>query len=373
MKKAPKPLFVRQPADWEYLLFALLLLAVGLFMLFSASYPSAYYETGNPYYYVFRQLRFAALGIILMLFIGKLDYNWWKHFAVPLLLLAFALLGAVLIPGIGVLRNNARRWIIVAGFSFQPSELAKLAIIVDFSASIAKKKEKMLTFRDGILPYVGTLLLFAGLLMLEPHLSGTILVVMIGAALMYAGGIRKRWVFIGIAVVAFFAWLFISGHIPYGQNRIAMWQDPFIDASGDGYQLAQSQISIGSGGLLGVGFGKSRQKFLYLPEEHNDFIFSVICEEVGLIGAALIMLMFSLFIIHGYTIARHAKDPFGALLATGVTTHFALQTFMNIGVVTGLLPTTGVSLPFFSYGGTALVLQLVEVGIVLSVSRQCRK
>ena len=163
-----------------------------------------------------------------------------------------------------------------------------------------------------------------------------------------------------------------TGVISYGQSRIAMWQDPFIDARGKGYQLAQSLISIGSGGLLGVGLGKSRQKFLYLPEEHNDFIFAIICEELGLIGATVIMLLFAALVLRGYWIALHARDRFGSLLVVGVTTLIGMQVFLNIGVVTGLLPTTGISLPFFSYGGTALLIQLAEMGIVLSVSRQMK-
>ena len=166
--------------------------------------------------------------------------------------------------------------------------------------------------------------------------------------------------------------LMMSGVIKYGQSRIAMWKDPFIDPRGDGYQLSQSLISIGSGGLLGVGLGKSRQKFLYLPEEHNDFIFAIICEELGLIGATIIMLLFAALILRGYWIALHARDRFGSLMVVGVTTLIAMQTFLNIGVVTGLLPTTGISLPFFSYGGTALLIQLAEMGIVLSVSRQMK-
>jgi len=230
----------------------------------------------------------------------------------------------------------------------------------------------MRTTRYGIAPYLLILGIFSILMLLEPHLSGTVLIVGVGAVLMLVGGIRWFWVAIAGVGVGGVAALMMSGIITYGQSRIAMWKDPFIDPRGDGYQLSQSLISIGSGGLLGVGLGKSRQKFLYLPEEHNDFIFAIICEELGLIGATIIMLLFAALILRGYWIALHARDRFGSLLVVGVTTLIAMQTFLNIGVVTGLLPTTGISLPFFSYGGTALLIQLAEMGIVLSVSRQMK-
>jgi len=188
---------------------------------------------------------------------------------------------------------------------------------------------------------------------------------------MLVGGISWTWVAgaLGVAAAGMYT---VVGIVGYGASRIAMWHDPFIEPRGDGYQLVQSLLSIGSGGLLGVGLGKSRQKFMYLPEEHNDFIFSIVCEELGLIGAAIIMLLFAALILRGYWIALHARDRFGSLLVVGITTLLAFQTFLNMGVVTGLLPTTGVSLPFFSYGGTALTIQLFEMGIVLSVSRQMK-
>lgn len=232
----------------------------------------------------------------------------------------------------------------------------------------------MLTWRQGILPYAALLGVISVLMMLEPHLSGTVLILCTGAVLMIVGGIQAWLVAAGVGGVGAVGFLFVKlaekGIIKYGSARIAMWHDPWLDYSGDGYQLAQSLITIGSGGLLGVGLGRSRQKFLYLPEQYNDFIFSVVCEELGLIGACVIMLIFALLILRGFWIALHARDRFGALLVVGIMTHLALQTFLNIAVVSGFVPTTGISLPFFSYGGTALCLQLVEMGIVLSVSRQ---
>ena len=357
--------------DAVFLLMVLLLLGIGLVMLLSASFPSAYYETGEATYYFKRQVFFAAMGLVAMLRIGCWDYAWLRRIAKPAMAGALFLLVLVLVPGIGVVRNNARRWISVAGlFTIQPSELAELAVIVQFSASIAKKKEQMQTWREGVRPYFWLLLLTAGLVLVEPHLSGAVLVFGVGAILMAVGGIRLRWIVGAGVLAALGVCLLLSGVIPYGRSRIDMWKDPFADARGAGYQLSQSLITIGSGGLTGVGLGRSRQKFLFLPEEHNDFIFAIVCEELGLIGAGLILLLFMALILRGYWIALHARDRFGTLLAVGITSLLALQTFLNVGVVTGLLPTTGISLPFFSYGGTALFLQLIEMGIILSVSAQ---
>ena len=363
------------PMDLPFFLLVLLLTAIGLVMLLSASFPSAYYETQdhNPFYYFIRQGVFAVAGIAGMLFISKINYQRFRGLAKPLLYVAIILLVLVLIPGIGKTRNNATRWIGVGElFTFQPSEIAKLAVVMYFSDSISKKKDKMRTTRYGIVPYLLWMGVLAVLMMLEPHLSGTVLILGTGAALMLVGGIRWGWVAAAVGGAVGGAMLLLTGVVKYGQSRIAMWQNPFIDARGDGYQLSQSLISIGSGGLLGVGLGKSRQKFLYLPEEHNDFIFAIVCEELGLIGAAIIMLLFSALILRGYWIALYTRDRFGCLLVVGVTTLIAMQTFLNIGVVTGLLPTTGISLPFFSYGGTALSIQLAEMGVVLSVSRQMK-
>ena len=376
-KEAESRELARGPIDLPFCLLVLLLTAVGLVMLLSASFPSAYYETNgaNPMYYFVRQGIFAIMGIAAMFFIGKINYQRFRGAAKILLYLAIILLILGISPGnpIAVPRNNATRWLGVGTlFTFQPSEIAKVAVVLYFSDSISSKKDKMRTTRYGILPYLLIMGVIAFLMMLEPHLSGTVLILGAGAVLMLVGGIRWIWVIAAGGFVGTVATLMMSGVIKYGQSRIAMWQNPFIDPRGDGYQLSQSLISIGSGGLLGVGLGKSRQKFLYLPEEHNDFIFAIVCEELGLIGAAIIMLLFAALILRGYWIALHARDRFGSLLVVGVTTLIAMQTFLNIGVVTGLLPTTGISLPFFSYGGTALSMQLAEMGIVLSVSRQMK-
>ena len=361
--------------DIPFLLLTLLLTGIGLMMLFSASFPSAYYETGSAGYYFKRQAVFAAAGIVAMLVVGRFNYQRWRGAAKMLMVLAIFLLLLVIIPGVGITKNNATRWLGVDGvLTFQPSEIAKLAVIVYFADSISKKKERMRDLREGVLPYGVWLAVIAVLMLLEPHLSGTILIVGTGAIMMAVGGMPAWLIGAAIGGVAAAAWGFVAlvdaGIISYGASRINMWHDPWLDSSDDGYQMVQSLIAIGSGGLLGTGLGKGRQKFLYLPEESNDFIFSTVCEELGLIGASLILLVFALMLLRGFWIALHARDRFGTLLVVGVMSHLGLQVFLNVAVVTGLVPATGISLPFFSYGGTALLLQLVEIGLVLSVSRQ---
>ena len=308
-------------------------------------------------------------------FIGKINYQRFRGLAKPLLYLAVILLLLVIIPGnpLAITRNNATRWLGIPGTSlqFQPSEIAKLAVVIYFADSISKKKDRMQTFRYGIAPYAVLLIVLAALVGIEPHLSGAILIMGAGAVMMLVGGIHWRWVGLAMGAAGLLLYL-VLGVIGYNASRIEMWHNPWLDPQGAGYQLRQSLITIGSGGLWGVGLGKSRQKFLYLPEEHNDFIFAIVCEELGLIGATVIMLLFAALILRGFWIALHARDRFGSLMVVGVMTLVGLQTFLNIGVVTGLLPTTGISLPFFSYGGTALSIQLAEMGIVLSVSRQMK-
>ena len=361
--------------DIPFLLLALLLTGIGLMMLFSASFPSAYYETGSAGYYFKRQAVFAAGGIVAMFVMAKFNYQGLRPLAKILLAFSIFLLLLVIIPGVGITKNNATRWLGIDDvFTFQPSEIAKVAVIIYFADSISRKKERMSSIREGVVPYGVILGVIAILMLLEPHLSGTILIVGTGAIMMAVGGIPAWMIGAGVGGVAVLGWGFVSavdaGIISYGASRINMWHNPWLDSSDEGYQMVQSLIAIGSGGLLGTGLGKGRQKFLYLPEESNDFIFSTVCEELGLIGASLILLVFALLLLRGFWIALHARDRFGTLLVVGVMAHLGLQVFLNVAVVTGLVPATGISLPFFSYGGTALALQLFEIGIVLSVSRQ---
>lgn len=364
------------PIDVTFCLLVLLLTAIGLVMLLSASFPSAYYEANpskhNPLYYFERQAIFAVLGTAVMLLVSKFNYQRLRGVGKILLYISVVLLLLVLIPGIGEIRNGARRWIGMGPLTFQPSEIAKAAIVVYFANSISRKKDQMRTFRYGVLPYAILLVLVAGLVAKEPHLSGAILILCAGAAVMLVGGINWAWVIaaMGAAVGMVYVALFVIG---YNTSRVTYWLNPWAEDPFDkGYQLRQSLITIGSGGLWGLGLGKSRQKFLFLPEEHNDFIFSVVCEELGLVGAGVVMLLFAALVLRGYWIALHCRDRFGALLVVGFTTLIAVQVFLNIAVVSGVLPTTGIPLPFFSYGGTALCVQLAEMGVILSVSRQMK-
>ena len=266
---------------------------------------------------------------------------------------------------------GVKRWISFGSFNFQPSEIAKFAIILLFSYLIAQKKEKMKTFKDGILPFVILLGLVCLLLIKEPHLSATVLVFFIGAVLMIVGGIRLKWLAVGGgAAVAGFILVIATGVVSYASKRIDVWFNPWSDPQGDGFQTIQSIYAIGSGGLWGRGIGQSRQKYLWVPEPHNDFIFSIVCEELGLIGAVAILAAFCVLVWRGISIARRAPDRFGGLLALGITFQVGLQAALNVLVVTDTIPNTGISLPFFSYGGTALLMLLAQMGIMLSISRQ---
>ena len=375
----------RGPMDLPFLMLAMMLLGIGLIMLLSASFPSAQADPDVGYdalYYFKRQAGFAGLGVFAMLWMSKINYHRFEGPAKWILRISFVLLVLVLIPGVGITRNHATRWLGIPGVQagqFQPSEVAKLGIIVYFAESISQKREKMRTFREGFLPHILLLGVIAGLTLKEPHLSGAILIFGMGAAMMVVGGIHWGWIAAGLASVGTAGYVvlftdFMEKVVKYNASRITVWRDPFGGTPefqrDQAWQTIQSLITVGSGGLLGVGLGKSRQKFMFLPEEHNDFIFAVVFEELGLVGATLIMALFAMLIIRGFWLAIHARDRFGSLLAVGVTTQIALQTFLNIAVVTNFIPATGISLPFFSYGGTALAIQLAEVGIVLSVSRQ---
>ena len=379
----------RGPMDLPFLMLVLLLTAIGVIMMFSASYADALYNMDDPTYYFMRQGLFAVGGVAIMYVMSKINYQTLRWLSVFALVGSIVLLVLVKVPGIGASGGGANRWIRAIGPlpRWQPSEAAKLGVILYFSARLSKrnteKKHKFnhrtysghlleLLDRIGFLelvPYIVVLLLIAGLLLAQPHLSATILILAIGASILFAAGIQLRWFAIGGTVMVALLWLVVNT-TGYMADRIAIWQNPWIDTQGDGYQIVQSLYAIGSGGLLGLGLGNSRQKFLYLPELQNDYVFPIVCEELGFIGAAMILLLFALLILRGYWLALHARDRFGALLIVGVTTQVAVQVFLNIGVVTNLIPPTGISLPFFSYGGTALVIQLVEMGIVLGVSRQ---
>ena len=377
----------RGPVDLPFLMLTMLLMGIGLVMVLSASYASAYYDpdVSSPMYFFMRQALFALLGVIVMFFVSRFNYQHLRGLSVLALGLAFILLVLVLIIGREI--NGAQRWIYIGPLNFQPSEVAKLAVVLFFAARLSKRNPdkhrkwnrrttlgRILQKLDNIgflelVPYGAVLLVIAALMIKEPHMSGTILILAAGASVLFAAGIKLYWFLLG-GGLGTAGLAFIITQTDYMASRVALWKDPWMDARDKGYQTIQSLYAIGSGGLMGLGLGQSRQKFLYLPEPENDFIFSIVCEELGYIGAAIVLILFALLIIRGYWLAIHARDRFGALLIVGITTLLAVQVFLNIAVVTNLIPVTGISLPFFSYGGTALVIQLAEMGVILSVSRQ---
>ena len=357
--------------DLPFLCILLLLLSLGLLMLFSAGYAVALYRRGDAYTYIRPQLLFAALGLTAMYAASLVDYHIWHKLAWPIMGLSLLLLVIVLfMPEY----NGCKRWILLPGLgTLQPSEIAKFAVVLVFSHIISLNHDRMQGFAAGVLPFGILLGLVAVLMLLEPHLSGTLLILSIGAVLMFVGGTGLRWFALagGLGVGAVFAAvLALPQLVPYAADRLSSWRDPFADPLGEGHQTIQSLYAIASGGVAGLGLGNSRQKYLYVPEPQNDFIFSILCEELGFVGAALVIFLFLLLLLRGITLAVRARDKFGALLVVGFVVQVVLQAILNIAVVTNTIPNTGISLPFFSSGGTSLLMLLGEMGIVLSVSRQ---
>ena len=359
------------PMDLPFLLLILTLVAFGLIMLGSASWAVGLYRRGDAYAYLRPQLLCAAVGLAALWAASRVDYHIYHRLAWPLLGLSLVLLAVVLfMPEY----NGCKRWIVLPGLgTLQPSEIAKFSVVLVFSHIIALNQSRMDQFRVGVLPFAAILGVVAVLMLLEPHLSGTLLILAIGAVLMFVGGTGLRWFGLagaGALTALSLALVLLPDLVPYAADRLSSWLDPFADPLGDGHQTIQSLYAIGSGGATGLGLGNSRQKHLYVPEPQNDFIFSILCEELGFVGAALVLLLFFLLLWRGLVIAVRAPDKFGALLAVGFVVQVCLQAVLNIAVVTNTIPNTGISLPFFSSGGTSLMMLLGEMGIVLSVSRQ---
>jgi len=355
--------------DYTFLILVLLLLAVGLTMLYSASFAQSQYDTGytSSTKYLYKQAVCAILGLICMWIFSKIPAKQWFRWAWPLYFASIGLLLSVLVVGQSV--NGARRWINIAGIQFQPSEIAKFAMIVLFARLTRAFGSSAKDFRHGVLGFSLALLGILVPLALEKHLSAIMLIGMVGVTMMFVAGTSPKWLGAGALAAVLFVGIYVS-FMGYAGDRVTAWLHPESDPSDTGYQILQSLYAIGSGGPFGLGFGKSRQKYLYLPFQYNDYIFAVICEELGLVGALLIIALFAAVIIRGYWIALRAADRFSTVLAAGLTTLIAVQTALNLGVVTNLLPSTGIALPFFSYGGTALAVNLGEMGILLSISRQ---
>ena len=358
--------------DIPFLVLVLLLLTLGLIVLYSASYAQSEYDTGYAIStrYLQKQAVCAAIGLVAMVVLSRIPVGFWLRFAWPLYGISIILLLSVLVFGQSV--NGARRWISIAGLQFQPSEVAKFTMILLFARLTRAFGPDAGTFRYGVLGFSGALMGILVPLALEKHLSAIMLMGMVAVVMMFVAGTRPKWLLAGAAAAAVFVVVYIT-FMGYAGDRVTAWLHPESDPSDTGYQILQSLYAIGSGGVFGLGLGKSRQKYLYLPFQYNDYIFAVACEELGLVGAVLIIAVFAVLILRGYWIALNAPDRFSTVLAAGLVTLIAVQTILNLCVVTNLLPSTGIALPFFSYGGTALAVNLGEMGVVLHISRFRKK
>ena len=358
-----------ETVDYPFLFLLLLLMTVGLIMLWSASYAQSEYDTRytDSGRYLRKQALCAGIGLMALWVFSRIPAGAWYRFAWPLYGVSIALLLSVLVIGQEV--NGAKRWIQLAGIQFQPSEVAKFAQILLFARLTRHFGPDAKIFRYGVLGFAGALMGILVPLALEKHLSAILLMGMVAVVMMFVAGTRIPWLLAGAGTAVVFVIVYIS-IMGYAGDRVSAWLHPELDPGNTGYQILQSLYAIGSGGLFGLGWGKSRQKYLYLPFQYNDYIFAIVCEELGLVGAVGIMVLFAMLILRGYWIALRAADRFSTVLAAGLVTLIAVQTLLNLGVVTNLLPSTGIALPFFSYGGTALAVNLGEMGIVLSISRQ---
>ena len=386
----------RGPLDLPFLMLVVLLLGIGLVMLFSASYYTAFRDSkppvlNNPYYYIRHQAAYALAGLIAMYFVSRINYQHFRWMAMPALAGSIVLLILCYIPGLNAPINDVRRWLnvlLVAGPTYQPSEIAKVAVVLFFAARLSLRdteKRRLYTRRTWwgrtknymekiglmeLVPYGAVLAVVLGLIVFEPHVSGALLVAVGAAAVLFVSGIDLRW-FIGVGGLGAGLVGIMYLTTGYVKRKFEIWLHPeLVDPQDGGYQFWQGIYSIASGGLLGRGLGESNQKYGFVPEPENDMIFSIVVEELGLLGAFLILFLFSMLVLRGYWLALHARDKFGMLTIVGIITLLATQVVLNVGVVTGLIPNTGISLPFFSYGGTALMIQLGEMGMVLSISRQ---
>ncbi len=361
----------RATPDFILLIVTLALLTVGLIMVYSASAVWADYKFSDSFFFAKRQLLFAGVGVIAMLLIMNIDYWTWRKWSKPIIIICFIMLILVLIPGIGVERNGSRSWIGVGAFSVQPSEFMKLAMIAYLAKFLSENQKKITSFRKGLMPSLVLVFTAFGMIMLQPDLgTGTVMVGTCIAMIFVAGARISHFVILGLIGVAGFVGLVLSA--PYRIKRITSFLNPWEDPLGSGFQIIQSLYAIGPGGLFGLGLGQSRQKFFYLPEPQTDFIFAILAEELGFIGGSLVLLLFSLLLWRGIRIALGAPDLYGSFLAVGIIAMVAIQVMINIGVVTGLMPVTGITLPFLSYGGSSLTLMLMAIGVLLNISRYAK-
>ena len=369
--------FSKRPLDFPLLIIVLIMLSLGIVMVLSASSPTSLSETGSSYTYVKTQILSAVIGLIGMFFVSKIDYRLYKGLYKIIYIGVIILLASVAVIGYSV--GGAKRWINLGFVSFQPSELAKIGLIIFYAELLTKNKNRLDKMWGGFFyPFLFLVPVVGILIGIQNHLSATVLIIMIVAVMMLLAGSKMKYFLsfgtIGITAGAIGLYVVakLTGSGMFRIQRLVTFLDPFADTQGAGWQIIQSLYAIGSGGLFGVGLGNSTQKYLYLPEAHNDFIFSIVAEELGFIGTIAVIILFLLFIWRGILIAMKAKDMFGSLVAAGITTMVGLQAIINIAVVTSSMPNTGMPLPFFSYGGTALLILLCSVGILLNISRSTK-
>ncbi len=366
--------FSKKPVDFVLLIIVFIMLAAGIIMVMSASAPTSLSKTGNSYRYVKTQAFSACLGIAAMLIISKIDYKIYKRFDKLIYITVIVLLASVAV--IGTSDGGAKRWIDLGFINFQPSEVAKIGLIIFYASLLTKNKDRIGEMWGGFFyPIMYLLPVIAILIGVQNHLSATLLIVMIVAVMMLMAGSKlKYFLTFGTAgaaagISALFLYAKLTGKGLFRITRLVTFLDPFAYMQDEGWQVVQSLYAIGSGGLFGVGLGNSTQKYAYIPEAHNDFIFSIIAEELGFLGCVFVIVLFALFIWRGILIAIKAPDMFGSLIAVGITTMVGLQAIINIAVVTSSMPNTGMPLPFFSYGGTSLLILLASVGVLLNISR----
>lgn len=354
--------------DFWILFSVIILLSMGTVMVFSASSYSAQFFHNNKYHFLLKQLFFSAIGIIAMLVFSNIDYHRMAALSPIMMLISTVMLSLVIIPGVGHVSNDARRWFNLGFTTFQPSEFTKIAMIMFLSFSLSKNSDRLKYFFKGLIPYLLIVGATDALLYFQPHMSAIILITLVSVIILFCAGAKILHFFvIGIPGVA--AGWFLIMKMQYRVDRILAFTDPFKYASDEGFQVVNSLYAIASGSVFGRGLGRSLQKNLYLPEPHNDFIFAILCEELGFVGAATVIVLFMLLIWRGIKVAMNAKDMLGSLIAIGITSLIALEAIINIAVVTSTIPTTGMPLPFFSYGGTSTVFLLISMGILLNVSK----
>lgn len=358
----------KKSPDFVLFITVMSLVSLGVIMVFSASEYSTLVYYNDSFYFFKRQVLWALLGLAAMFIMMNYDYWKFKKYAGPLLILAFAVLVLVFVPGVGKEVNGARRWIGIGPIPFAPAELVKLCIIIFCAYSLARERERVKYFTRGVLPYLGVMGIAAGLILMQPDLGTAVTLAGIVFIMIYAAGARITHLG-SVAAAGLVAIGFAIAMKPYRLQRFLAFLDPWSDPQGSGFHIIQGLYAIGSGGLFGLGLGQSKQKFLYLPENHTDFIFAITAEELGFIGASLVIILFVLFIWRGLKIAVSSQDPFASMLATGITAWVGVQSIINIGVVTGSLPVTGIPLPFMSHGGTSLLFTMAGVGILLNISR----